>query len=269
MRVSFVSDIHGNSAALADVAARAEQLIVLGDLLDYIDYRDPGAGIVGAAFGRGPVQQLIDLRTVGDFAGMHVLSVALWETLADPRGTLDAIVDAKYRLVVEALSRASRPPLLILGNVDELDRWTAVADGTIDMVDGQVIELDGVRLGFAAGGASRRAGPPPDPATDDRPWRPFIKPAADFARTVASLGAVDVLCSHVPPDLALMRYDRVPARAEMFGPGLLESIDEHRPRLALSGHVHQPLVQRTRRGRTECVNVGHFARWSTPFEVRW
>lgn len=269
MRVSFVSDVHGNSAALADVAARAEQLVVLGDLLGYIDYRDPGAGIVGAAFGREAVQQLIDLRTAGDFARMHAVSVALWETLADPRGTLDAIVDAEYRLMVEALSRASRPPLLILGNVDELDRWSAVADGTIDMVDGRVIELGGVRLGFAAGGASRRAFTLPDPATDDRPWRPFIKPAADFADTVASLGAVDVLCSHVPPDLTLLRYDQVPARAEMFGPGLLESIDEHHPRLALSGHVHQPLAQRMRRGRTECVNVGHFARWATPFDVRW
>ena len=44
-----------------------------------------------------------------------------------------------------------------------------------------------------------------------------------------AVGPVDVLCSHVPPNLAQLRYDVVPGRLEMYGPGLLESIDEHRP----------------------------------------
>ena len=76
---------------------------------------------------------------------------------------------------------------------------------------------------------------------------------------------MDVLCSHVPPDVPMMRYDVVPGRLEMAGPGLREHIDTQRPALALSGHVHQPLAARIRRGRTECVNVGHFQRTGEPY----
>jgi Icc-related predicted phosphoesterase len=54
---------------------------------------------------------------------------------------------------------------------------------------------------------------------------------------------------------------------EMCGPGLVEAIDAHRPAMSVHGHVHQPIARRLRRGRTECVNVGHFQRYPTPFEV--
>lgn len=265
--MSFVSDVHGNTAALAEVAARAEQLVVLGDLLDYIDYHDPAAGILGDAFGTGPVLELTRMRTAGDFAAMHALSSRLWDSLDDPVGTLDGIVDERYRRVLAALEHAASPPLLILGNVDEQDRWQHAVGDALPALDGCVVEIAGRRLGFAAGGASRRAGPAP--SHDDRPWRPFIKPADAYRRTVEQLGPVDLLCSHVPVDLPLLRYDRVPGRAEMFGPGLLEQVDRHQPRYALFGHVHQPLAQRVRRGRTECVNVGHFARTRQPFTLEW
>jgi hypothetical protein len=33
--------------------------------------------------------------------------------------------------------------------------------------------------------------------------------------------------------------------------------------------VHQPLAQRVRIGRTECVNVGHFAGTGTPYLLEW
>ena len=95
----------------------------------------------------------------------------------------------------------------------------------------------------------------------------MVRPATEFEAVTASLGAVDVLCSHVPPNLPLLRYDRYPGRLEMFGPGLLEAIDRHSPALAVFGHVHQPLAQRTRRGRTECVNVGHFQRNPVAYEI--
>jgi hypothetical protein len=46
-------------------------------------------------------------------------------------------------------------------------------------------------------------------------------------------------------------------------------IRRDRPRAALFGHVHQPLAQRVRVGRTECVNVGHFQRTGVPYVVRY
>src|SRR5664279_2894038 len=62
VRVSFVSDIHGNIAALREVARQAEQLVVLGDLVDYVDYWEPSAGILGRVFGEQKVRQFIALR---------------------------------------------------------------------------------------------------------------------------------------------------------------------------------------------------------------
>jgi len=41
------------------------------------------------------------------------------------------------------------------------------------------------------------------------------------------------------------------------------------PELVLFGHVHNPLSQRARIGRTECVNVGHFRGVGEPYILRW
>jgi Icc-related predicted phosphoesterase len=60
-------------------------------------------------------------------------------------------------------------------------------------------------------------------------------------------------------------YDTVARRFERGSEALLEAIQAHQPRLALFGHVHQPLAKRMRVGRTECVNVGHFAASKRPY----
>lgn len=267
MRISFVSDVHGNIDGLAAVARDAEMLVVLGDLLDYVDYHDPSAGILGEVFGEHRVREFTVLRSAGDFPALHRLNTELWATVADPVGTLEAVVERRYRQVLQALSLAATAPLLILGNTDVADSWRRVAQDSIPDLDGRVVELAGRRLGFVSGGASSLAG---RPATDSsKPWRPLVRPIEDYLASVAAIGAVDVLCSHLPPRLAAVRYDTVPARLEMFGPGLLESIDTHRPLLSVFGHVHQPLTDRLRRGRTECVNVGHFARRPQPYLIEW
>jgi Icc-related predicted phosphoesterase len=40
---------------------------------------------------------------------------------------------------------------------------------------------------------------------------------------------------------------------------------KYQPKYSLFGHVHQPLASRTRVGKTECVNVGHFRATKRPF----
>ena len=47
MRVHVVSDVHGNVDALARAGDGADALVVLGDLIDFVDYRDPTGGILG------------------------------------------------------------------------------------------------------------------------------------------------------------------------------------------------------------------------------
>ncbi len=261
VRVSFVSDVHGNIDGLARVAERAEQLVVLGDLLDYVDYHEHGNGILGEVFGAEKVGHFASLRATGSFGALHDYNRELWDSLDDAAGVLTEVVEDRYLQVLDAVGPDA---LVILGNVDVEAAWAEVIGPKLPNRDGQVVEVAGRRFGFVAGGSAR-------PGVHWRPaeqvWRPLVRSAVDFENTVAGLGAVDVLCSHVPPNLPLLRYDRVPGRLEMYGPGLLESIDRHGPQLAVFGHVHQPLASRTRRGRTECINVGHFQRNPIAFEV--
>ena len=93
--------------------------------------------------------------------------------------------------------------------------------------------------------------------------------AQEYTATVLGLGAVELLCSHVPPDVPELAYDVVARRPEAASPALLQVVRRDRPRAALFGHVHQPLAQRVRVGHTECVNVGHFRHTGVPYVLRW
>lgn len=259
MRIHVVSDIHGNMEALARAADGADLLIVLGDLLDYVDYHDPAGGILGAVFGADLVAPFVSLRTAGEFGRLHEYNQQLWATVDDPHSAVAEIVTERYRQAVSVLGENT---LLTLGNVDVEGIWREVAPSRLRCLDGETVDVDGLKFGFVAGGSTR---PGTAFVRSKSPWKPYVRSAQEFEAAVAAVGAVDVLCSHIPPKLLGLRYDTVPARLEMYGPGLLESIDQHQPAMSLSGHVHQPLSQRQRRGRTECVNVGHFQRRATPF----
>lgn len=73
-----------------------------------------------------------------------------------------------------------------------------------------------------------------------------------------------MLCGHIPPAVPELVYDVQARRSETGSQHPLAVIRRDRPRAALFRHVHQPLAQRVRLGRTECVNVGHFQRTGAP-----
>lgn len=255
MLVSVVSDVHGNLEDLIEVAAQAEFLIVLGDLLEYVDYHVPEAGILGAVFGAGAVAEFASLRRAGRFDEMHALEHKLWSGLPDPAATLDVVVRSQYREIIEHLGPRT---LVTLGNVDAPSVWDSMAPAHLRVRDGEVVDLDGLKLGFVAGGALKR------PVPGD-PWAYFERAHDIYRSLVADLGRVDVLCTHVPPDIEDLRYDIVAQRSEMYGPGLLESIDRYHPALSIFGHVHHPRAEETMRGETRCANVGFFKRSGNPF----
>ena len=64
----------------------------------------------------------------------------------------------------------------------------------------------------------------------------------DYAAKVEALGEVDVLCSHIPPEVPELLYDTVARRFERGSGALLEAIRRTQPRYVLFGHVHQPLA---------------------------
>jgi Icc-related predicted phosphoesterase len=256
MRVHVVSDVHGAAEALARAADGAEALFVLGDLLEAVDYTDPSRGIMGRLYGAENTARWIEARTAGRFREARDLGRAMLARAAAERGRepqevlLEAIRD-DYREIFAAMPS---PAYCTYGNVDAPTLWPEFLGDGVRALDGEVAEVGGLRVGFVGGGLS------------DTPSRyPYLVTEETFAAKVAALGPVDILCSHIPPAVPELCYDTVARRFERGSTALLDAISEHRPRFVLFGHVHQPLQDRIRIGRTECVNVGHFRETRTPY----
>lgn len=255
MRLHVISDVHGSVDALARSADGADALICLGDLVLFLDYVDPGRGVFGELFGREAAESWLSLRTEGRFEEAREFSSGLWERIGgNRREHLDAKVRAQYAAMFAVMPE---PAYLTYGNVDVPAFWGDYLRPGHRVLDGETVDIGGLTFGFVGGGL-RSLMRTPYELDDDV-----------FAARIAALGDVDVLCSHIPPALPELTYDVVARRFERGSAALLEYIVQVAPKLALFGHVHQPLAQRTRIGRTECINVGHFRGSGTPFALQF
>ncbi|MDT7610306.1 MAG: hypothetical protein QOG96_4809 [Pseudonocardiales bacterium] len=262
MRVHVVADVHGNSDALARAGEGADALIVLGDLIDFVNYDDHRAGILGHIFGAEVVGRFAKLRADGRPGELGRYADSLWAGLADPRDTLENAVREQYGKLFPAMAA---PCYLTPGNVDLPHLWPEFLGDGQRMLDGEVVELGGLRFGFV-GGLPLPVGMSP---STDGAWRPYVRLGSEYDAACAALTSVDVLCSHVPPRVPELAYDVVTRRAEVASAALLEVIERDAPRAALFGHVHQPMAARARWRRTECVNVGHFRLTGRPYVLTW
>jgi Icc-related predicted phosphoesterase len=262
VRVHVVSDVHGNTEALARAGDGADALVVLGDLVDFVDYHEHGKGILGQVFGAEKVGVFAELRRgrMGPETGRYLRS--LWGSLDDPRKVVDEAVRAQY---AEMFAAMTAPTYAIPGNVDTPVLWPEFAREGLHMVDGEVVDIGGLRFGFAGGAILGRG----HVLRPDAPWLPYLRTEEDFTAAVEKLTDIDVLCSHIPPSVAELTYDVVARRPEIGSKALLDAIHREHPRWSVFGHVHQPMARRVRIGRTECVNVGHFQRHSRPYALHW
>lgn len=262
MRVHVVSDIHGNAEALARAGDGADALVVLGDLLDIVNYHDHSGGILGALFGAEKVAVFARLRSERRHSEIAAYASSLWTSLTDPAEVIESAVRDQYTRLFAALTA---PTYATPGNVDVPALWPEFTGQDVQMLDGQATDIGGLRFGFVGGAllpptARRRRGPG---------FRPYLRSAEEYAAAVCQLDRVDVLCSHIPPDIAELTYDVQARQAELGSRALLELIHAQAPRWSIFGHVHQPMAARMRVARTECANVGHFQRTERPYVLRW
>lgn len=262
MRVHVVSDVHGNTEALARAGDGADALVLLGDLIDFVDYHDPARGILGAVFGIERARRFAELRSGGAPGAAGAYARGLWASLDEPQGVFTAAVREQYAQLFAVLPT---PTYATPGNVDVPQLWEEFAHDGVRVLDGAVAEIGGLRFGFVGGALL----PPGVQPRVGGVWRPYLRTPEEYARATAGLSHVDVLCSHIPPAVPELTYDVVARRPEIGSSALLKVIRQDRPRAALFGHVHQPLAPRVRLGRTECVNVGHFQRTRAPYILRW
>lgn len=255
MRVHVVSDVHGSVDALARAGDGADALVVLGDLVCFIDYADHRAGIMGELFGSAAVGRLVELRTAQRFDAAREWSRGLWSELGGDRAAI--IEEAARRQYAAMFAVLPTPTYLTYGNVDVPRLWPDFARDGVQVLDGETTEIGGRRFGFVGGGLRSPYNTPYEIDDDS------------YAAKVSRVGAVDVLCAHIPPDLPDLLYDVAARRFERGSAALLESIRRTQPATMLFGHVHQPLHARRRVGRTECVNVGHFRGTGAPYALTW
>ncbi len=253
MRVHVVSDVHGNSTDLARAGDGADALVCLGDLILFLDYADHSRGIFPDLFGEANADRLVELRTARRFDDARELGRRLWDGI-DRESAIETAVRKQYAELFAALPT---PTYATYGNVDIPRLWPEFAGPGTTVLDGERVEIGGRVFGFVGGGL-------PSPMRT-----PYEVDEDVYAAKIAALGEVDVLCSHIPPEVPELCYDTVARRFERGSSALLDAIREIRPAYSLFGHVHQPLARRMRIGATECVNVGHFASTGRPWALQW
>jgi Icc-related predicted phosphoesterase len=254
MRVHVVSDVHGAADALAGVGEGADAVICLGDLIHFIDYTDY-SGIMADLFGTAAVEKLVELRTARRFDAAREWSKQLWSGIEGDRFAV--IENAVRRQYAELFAAFPTPTYLTYGNVDLPHLFPEFLRDGLTLLDGETVEIGGKSFGFVGGGL-------------ETPMRtPTELPEDVYNAKVEAIGAVDVLCCHIPPQLPTLVYDVEARRFERGSVAVLEAIQRHQPEHALFGHVHQPLESSLMVGRTECVNVGHFRSTGVPYVLEW
>jgi Icc-related predicted phosphoesterase len=255
VRVHVVSDVHGSVAALERASDGADALVCLGDLVLFLDYQDSSGGIFAELFGAEAAEKLVALRSAKQFDEARDWSRSLWEGLGEnPRDVIERKVREQYAALFAVMPD---PTYLTYGNVDVPALWPEFTQAHHRVLDGQTAEIGGRTWGFVGGGLQTPMRTPYE-ITDEA-----------YAEKVAALGPVDVLACHIPPDVPELLYDVTARRMERGSSATLDAIRDTQPELVLFGHVHNPLQGRTRIGKTECVNVGHFRGSKRPYVLTW
>ncbi|MDQ3986294.1 MAG: metallophosphoesterase [Actinomycetota bacterium] len=245
MSVYLVSDLHGASDALKKAVPEGSILVLLGDLINFLDYISM-TGILTEVFSVEAVEEVVNLRTSGRVSeAREAIKIRAAGRENEIRAAIAERVQSAYDTIFPAFPD---PTYLILGNVDNprLVEEMATKTPAVRLVDGEVVAIEGERFGFVGG-----ALPTPLRVAGE------ITEEAMKAK-VESLGECDVLCSHIPPAIPELCFDTLAKKSERGSEDLLNYVRDVQPRLAYFGHVHQPLMSAMYVGRTRCINVGYF-----------
>ncbi len=240
----FVSDVHDSPEALRHLVQIGEEIAILGDLVNLTDYRT-GKGAVAEVLGADFAARTSAARARGDYARMRTLWTEEAEvTGEDLRQKITIQLTGQYVEASKALTGGRG--LVIHGNVDRPEIMLDSLPEGFRYVHGEVVERDGLRIGFVGGGVETPLG--------------FSGEVSDeeMREILAELGRVDVLCSHVPPAIPPLRTDVITGREERGSDPIRDYLLAAQPRFHFFGDVHQPQASTWRVGRTRCLNAGYF-----------
>jgi Icc-related predicted phosphoesterase len=240
----LVADVHGASEKLRRlVSALDETLLVLGDLINFTDYRTYD-GILADLIGHDFVRRLVELRMAGKFDEARVL----WRESADGReeelrARHAELVEAAYVDIAGALDGADA--YVTFGNVDRVDVLARHLPDGNRFVDRGRFEIEGSAVGIVGGGVRSGLNVPGE-LDDDT-----------MAERLDALGRVDILCTHVAPAIPALQRDVVGGMSK-GSPAVLAYLERFEPAFHYFGDVHQPQATTWKHGNTICRNVGYF-----------
>lgn len=250
----IVSDVHGEFGALARLARSGELLLILGDLINLIDYRT-GEGLISDVLGDDFGRQVSERRSNSDYAGMGRLWAERTAGRTDEvRAAMHEGVRRQYEECREALTGARG--FVTFGNVDRPPLLRESLPDGMEFVDGEAVDIEGVKFGFVGGGVATPAGGAGEVSDEE------------MTAKLEKIGPVDVLCSHLPPAVEPLHRDVVTGHLERSSGPILDYLREYRPRVHFFGDVHQPQATRWRVGPTVCQNVGYFRATRRPFRFQ-
>jgi Icc-related predicted phosphoesterase len=239
----LVSDVHGAFDALGRIATGSEPLLILGDFINFVDYRT-NDGILADVLGYDFVKEVSKLRAMGDYAGSRRLWKERFGGGDTIRNQIRHAVKRQYDALTDVL--AGSGAYVTYGNVD----WPGILRESLPpgvrFVDGGVVEIEGLAVGIVGGGAPTPLAVPGEVSE------------VELAEKLRNLGQVDVLCTHLAPAVPALRRDVITGREEGGSEAVLEYLVRERPGFHYFGDIHQPQASRWRVGPTRCVNVGYF-----------
>jgi len=248
LAIKLIADTHGRFEDLSEAIAPDDILLILGDILDLIDWADI-SGILPDVVGK---KNLVDKLMAAVIAGPQA-GVELRDELLAPEGgfypELERRIVESYAVFSRIIKEIGCRTYIIYGNGDIPEALEASLDGTVNaaMASGKV-EIEGSTFGFVSGAL----------------YSPFMMPAEmddeAFGTRLRELGPVDVLCTHIPPRLEAATMDVVAGRPVEGSARLLEYIEENSPRILYHGHVHQPAQRELLIGETRVINVAYYKR---------
>lgn len=240
----IVADVHAEFAALTELGKRRQPLLILGDLVNFIDYRT-NKGIISQVLGRDIVRQMVAHRGRGDYQA----SRRLWERETEGREQevrtrIGALVGDQYGELSKALSGIKS--YVTFGNVDWPDLLRQSLPATAQFVDGDIVEIGRLSVGFVGGGPPSPLGVPGEVGEEE------------LSAKLEKVGGVDILCSHMAPAIDALAYDVIAGRPQHASRALADHVGRHQPAFHYFGDIHQPQATEWRIGKTRCINVGYF-----------
>jgi Icc-related predicted phosphoesterase len=241
----FAGDIHGEFDALRDLVSGDDTLFIAGDLLNFMDFTDITRGILYHAFTPEELAEGLKEYARGNVdrvrEGIRELSTPGHQRYERVR----PLIEDTYDRLSNSLSGDT---YILFGNDDYPDIMKAKLDGKAHVIESGVVRVGGLSIGLVSG----------MPEGKHTMGLAGEIPADTFRERIFSLGPVDVIVTHIPPDVPGLTYDLIADRQEPSSDALLEYIERFRPAYAFFGHVHNPREATRQIGETKAVNLGFF-----------